>query len=95
MKMIRWPNKSWNIQFRIKILGTVFDVSTKYFLQIWSGAQAVMKLRPEYIAGPPAKLLANEMFEVTKDLEEEKILALNKIFGSARRSPLNVSYQMC
>ena len=47
-------------------------MSTKYFLQILSGAQAVMKLRPDFIAGPPAKLLANEMFEVTKDLEEKK-----------------------
>ena len=27
----------------------VSDVSTKYFLQILSGAQAVMKLRPDYI----------------------------------------------
>ena len=30
--------------------GIVSDVSTKYFLQIWSGAQAVMKLRPDFIA---------------------------------------------
>ena len=35
--------------------GIVSDVSTKYFLQIWSGAQAVMKLRPGFIAGPPQK----------------------------------------
>ena len=36
--------------------GIVSDVSTKYVLQIWSGAQAVMKLRPDFIAGPPLSL---------------------------------------
>ena len=34
--------------------GIVSDVSTKYFLHIWSGAQAVIKLRPDFIAGPSA-----------------------------------------
>ena len=42
-----------------KNMGIVSDVSTKYFLQIWSGAQAVMKLRPAFIAGPPAAHIGN------------------------------------
>ena len=37
-----------------RFTGIVSDVSTKYFLQIWSVAQAVMKLRPDFIAGLPA-----------------------------------------
>ena len=37
--------------------GIVSDVSTKYLLQIWSGAQAAMKLRPDFMAGPPAARL--------------------------------------
>ena len=49
---------------------------TKYFLQILSGAKAVMKLRHDFIAGPPVKLLANEMFEV----EEEKNLSIEQNF---------------
>ena len=31
----------------------ISDVSTKYFMQIWSGAQAVMKLRPDFIDPRP------------------------------------------
>ena len=36
----------------VQHLGIVSDVSTKYFLQIWSGAQAVIKPHPDFIAGP-------------------------------------------
>ena len=37
-------------------MGTVSDVSTKYFLEIWNGAQAVMKMRPDFIAGLQAAM---------------------------------------
>ena len=46
-------------------LGIVSDVSTKYFLQIWTGAQAVLKLRPDFIAGQwaPWILRRNDMIQ--------------------------------
>ena len=39
------------------MIGYSFKCDTKYFLQIWSGAQAVKKLRPDFIVGPPAARL--------------------------------------
>ena len=39
----------------------VYDVSTKYFLEIYRGAQAVMKLRPDFFAGPGPKIYSEKL----------------------------------
>ena len=45
-------------QYYVAAKGIVSDVSTKYFLQIWSGAQAFMKLRPTLLRSPAAETVS-------------------------------------
>ena len=62
------------------MIGYSFKCDTKYFLQIWSGTQAVKKLRPDFIAGPPAaRLLKNLISWLVKKTKKTRIFWLESL----------------